>query len=70
MRKLRIGNFEQNWDFLPFFQFLTALSTLFGKFYAQLTPTNLLNSLMNFDFKTDQQFPNYQAQKVKFPQLT
>ena len=27
--KLQIADFEQNWDFLPFFQFFTASSTLF-----------------------------------------
>ena len=42
----------------------------FGKFYAQITPSNLLNILMYFDFKIDQPFPNYQAQKVKFPNFT
>ena len=46
------------------------INSFFGKFCAQITPSNLLNILMYFDFKIDQPFPNYQAQKVKFPKFT
>ena len=68
--KLQIANFEKNWDFLPFFQFLIIYPQFFfGLFYAQLTPTSLLNQSMFFDFKNDQPFSKYQAQKVKFPNV-
>ena len=46
------------------------INSFFGKIYAQITPSNLLNILMYFDFKIDQPFSNYQAQKVKFPKFT
>ena len=29
LRTLQTADFEQNWDYLPFFQILTALSTIF-----------------------------------------
>ena len=66
-----MADFEQIWYFFPFFIiFDRFINSFFGKFYAQITPSNLLNILIYFDFKIDQPFPNYQAQKVKFPKFT
>ena len=57
-----MADFEQNWDFFQFFQFLTVYP-VFGKFYAQITRTDLLNLWIYFDFKNDQLFSKY-ARKV------
>ena len=32
LRKLQIADFEQNWDFLPFFHFLTISSSVLASF--------------------------------------
>ena len=66
-----MADFEQIWYFFSvFIIFDRFINSFFGKFYAQIIPTNLLNILVYFDFKIDQPFPNYQAQKVKFPKFT
>ena len=56
--------------FSPFFQFLTVLSSFFGKFYAQITRANLRNLWIFFDFKNYQTFLKYHARKVKFRRFT
>ena len=38
----------------------------FGKFFAQLTPTTLLNPWIWFDLKNNQLFSKYNARKLKF----
>ena len=38
-----MADFEQNWNCLPFLQFLTVLTSFFDKFHAHLPPKNLLN---------------------------
>ena len=42
----------------------------FDKFYAQLTPTNLLNLGICFDCKNDQPFSKHNAPNVKFRRFT
>ena len=44
-----MADFEQNCDFLPFFQFWLLYPQFFGKFYAQLIPINPLNPWMYSD---------------------
>ena len=46
------------------------IHSLFDKFYAQLTLTNLLNLWIYFDFKNYQPFSKYHARKVKFRRFT
>ena len=71
LRKLQLADFEQIWDFFQFFQFLTVLSTVFfGKLYAQITRTKLLNLLIFLDFKNYQPFSKYHTRKVKFRRFT
>ena len=64
-----MANFEQIWYIFRFYNFWPLYQSFIGKFYAQITPSNLLNILMYFDFKIDKPFSNYQAQKVKFLNL-
>ena len=42
------------------------IDSFFGKFYAQITPTKLLNLWMFLGFKNCQPLSKYHTQKVKF----
>ena len=71
LRMLQMADFEQIWYFFSvFIIFDRFINSFFGKFYAQIAPSNLLNIMMYFDFEIDQPFPNYQGQKVKFLKFT
>ena len=57
LRKLQIADFDQNWDFLPFFRIWTVLSTVFRQVLrAQITSTDVLNLCMYLDIEDDQRF--------------
>ena len=64
---LHITGFGQSWDFFPLVQiFDRFIHSFFGKFYAQITRTNLLILWIFFDFKNYQPFSKHHARKVKF----
>ena len=46
------------------------IHSLFGKFYAQITRTDLLNLWIFFDLKNYQPFSQFYTRKVKFRRFT
>ena len=56
--------------FFRFSDFDRFIHRLFGKFYAQITRTDLLNLWIFFDFKNYQPFLQYHTRKVKFRRFT
>ena len=71
LKKLQIADFEQIWDFFHFFKFFDRfIHNFFGKFYAQITRTKLLNLWIFLDFKNYQLFSKYHTRKVKFRRFT